>query len=193
MGSLNDETRSTRGWWAATRSQGVTVSDWPRRLFRLHVIHFLNFLCHLLSLCLFRAFHSKISSQKSGFAESVRFYLRLADDIGQAARTTSQFLPTGRHIPYSAVLSVEQPQWSHIDLLRTVNSKWSFFFSLSHVPSHQWSATTSKISSAHGLHPHPQTLEIQSQRLWLNNFRSPVGRDDIQPPQPPEVLQFGLI
>jgi hypothetical protein len=96
MGSLNDETRSTREWWAATRSQGVAVSDWPRRLFRLHVIHFLNFLCHLLSLYLFRAFHSKIASQKSSFAESVRFYLRLADDIFQAARTTSQFQPTGR-------------------------------------------------------------------------------------------------
>jgi hypothetical protein len=96
MGSLNDETRSTREWWAATRSQGVAVSDWPRRLFRLHVIHFLNFLCHLHSLSLFRAFHSKIASQKSSFAESVRFYLRLADDIFQAARTTSQFQPTGR-------------------------------------------------------------------------------------------------
>ncbi len=30
-------------------------------------------------------------------------------------------------IPYYAVLSVEQPQWSHIDPLRTVNLKWIFF------------------------------------------------------------------
>ncbi|EFX65883.1 hypothetical protein DAPPUDRAFT_264084 [Daphnia pulex] len=39
----------------------------------------------------YTAFHSEIVSQKSGSAESVRFYLRLADDIGFTIPTHSVF------------------------------------------------------------------------------------------------------
>jgi hypothetical protein len=162
IGSLDGESRRTRGWrWAATVPQGVTLRwDWPRCPFRLHVIIFINYIFHLLHLFIFRAFHSGIDAHTPSSPKVSNFIFDLPTISAKWPVRLHNSCPPVDDIPHSAVLSVEQPQQEPYRPPEDGECELEFFFP-SHVPSHQYSATISEIPSANKVHPHSQTLEIQ--------------------------------